>query len=174
MEEAAGLWLLSASSCWLKGKIDLPLCSPGTHLWHPDGEGLEIARFCPPHLWSSNYHEKVFFQHPHPHWTQHLWGVERRWTTSRKGGIAIHSWMEWAEIHVCRQRQLLSSGNFADSMSVGHDVTGTLAWPEQHGVQGSWSVHPDWKDFFSCCSATCPFSPPVWVIIVKPCSSFQK
>jgi hypothetical protein len=44
---------------------------------------------------------------------------------------------ELAHILVCRQWQLLSSGNFADSMRVGHDVTGTLAWPAQHGVQGS-------------------------------------
>lgn len=95
-------------------------------------------------------------------------------STSWKGGLGMHPRVEWAETLVCRQRQLLSSGNFADNMRVGHDVTGTLAWPEQHGVQGSWSVHPDWKDFFSCCSPTLPFSPPGWAIIVKPCSSFQK
>lgn len=138
----------------------------------PDREALEVARLGPPCLWFPNYWENVFFQHPH--WTQHFRGVERRWAASWEGGTGIHSWMEWAETLVCRQRQLLFWGNFADSIRVGHDVTGTLAWPEQHGVQGSWSVHPDWKDFFSCCSPTLPFSLPVWVIIVKPCSSFQK
>lgn len=44
--------------------------------------------------------------------------------------------------HVCRRGQLPSSGNFADNMRVEHDVTGTLVWPAQCGIQGSGSLHP--------------------------------
>lgn len=71
-----------------------------------------------------------------------------------------------------RQWQLLPSGNFADSMRVRHDVTGTLAWPKQHGVQGSSICSSRLKRFLLLLLS--PFSLPVSAIIVKPCSSFQK
>lgn len=110
---------------------------PSSPLWHPGG-GTGMASF-----WllywssSSNYPASVPFQHLHLHGIQHPgWG--ERWAASWEEELAcMPEWSEqsrlWAAVAVVLRE-------FADSMRVGHDVTGTLAWPEQHGVQGSWYV----------------------------------
>lgn len=51
------------------GGRDLDLCSPKTHLWILVQLWRWMASSGPPHLWSSDCHENMFSQHPHPHWT---------------------------------------------------------------------------------------------------------
>lgn len=110
-----------------------------THLWHPGSEALEVASVGPPHLWCPLAIPQMRSPASSSSLNLAPW-VSRKdmssLTEKRKRRSCVCSQVERAETVACRQ-QLLSSGNFADSTRVEHDVTGSLAWPEQHGVPGS-------------------------------------